>query len=281
MDIIEIGAQILSDNLGLDVDKESLTQALTDLLGDGQGNIDLAGLARARQWEVGILPHPEARQAMSAMGVKGELAEMFNHYLKAPVISADALTCNEELVFNSVVIGRVLALRPYDINLPQTRWSFFLGALKGLSRLRLSPYRITTGKERTIQLAAIGLLALNHTRSTLLGRNFSDDLSIADGRLSLLALAPRSIVSYLWFILRLMWPGRIALANLPGAVALVQTDRLLLAAPRGCEYLLDGKPVHANEIEFHILEGRLRLLPGPALAAAGSERSPRTRRRCA
>jgi uncharacterized protein YidB (DUF937 family) len=45
MDIIEIGAQILSDNLGLDVDKESITQALTDLLGDGQGNIDLAGLA--------------------------------------------------------------------------------------------------------------------------------------------------------------------------------------------------------------------------------------------
>jgi len=39
------------------------------------------------------------------------------------VISAEALTCNDELVFSSVVIGRVLALRPYDINRPPTTWS--------------------------------------------------------------------------------------------------------------------------------------------------------------
>jgi uncharacterized hydrophobic protein (TIGR00271 family) len=232
---------------------------------------DLAPLALERQWEVGLLPHERARHACAALGVRGKLPELLRHYRKAEAIEADLLNCNGELVFSNVVIGRVLALRPYDINLPQTRWSFFVGALKGLSRLRLSPYRITTGKERTIQLAAIGLLALNHTRSTLLGRNFSDDLSIADGRLSLLALAPRSIVSYLWFMLRLMWPGRIALANLPGAVALFQTDRLLLEAPRGCEYLLDGKPVHAKQIEFRIAGQRLRLLPGPALAAAGGE----------
>jgi uncharacterized hydrophobic protein (TIGR00271 family) len=239
-------------------------------LGDEQVR-GLASLALELQWEVGLLPHPAAHHACAALGVKGKLPDLLKHYLAAEAIEADLLNCNGELVFSNVVVGRVLALRPYDINLPQTRWSFFLGALKGLSRLRLSPYRITTGKERSIQLAAIGLLALNHTRSTLLGRNFSDDLSIADGRLSLLALAPRSILSYLWFILRLMWPGRIALANLPGAVALVQTDRLLLEAPRGCEYLLDGKPVHASEIEFRIVDGRLRLLPGPALAATGGE----------
>jgi diacylglycerol kinase family enzyme len=177
----------------------------------------------------------------------------------------DVLTCNDELVFSSVVIGRVLALRPYDINRPQTGWSLFSGALRGLRKLSLSPYKLTTGKDREIRLAALGLVVLGHTQSTLVGRSFDEDLSISDGRLSVLALAPRSIISYLRFMLRLLWPKKISLSQLPNSLGLIQSDRLHLEAPRGTEYLLDGKPVHASEIEFRVLEQQLRLLPGPAL----------------
>ena len=45
MDIIELGTQLLSDKLGLQVDAQTIASALSGLLGDGQGNIDLAGLA--------------------------------------------------------------------------------------------------------------------------------------------------------------------------------------------------------------------------------------------
>ena len=45
MDLTQIGAQLLSDKLGLQVNTDTITSALTNLLGDGQGNIDLAGLA--------------------------------------------------------------------------------------------------------------------------------------------------------------------------------------------------------------------------------------------
>ncbi len=44
MDLIELGAQLLSDKLGLNVDSATIQSALTSLLGNGQGNIDLAGL---------------------------------------------------------------------------------------------------------------------------------------------------------------------------------------------------------------------------------------------
>ncbi|HDY83734.1 MAG TPA: DUF389 domain-containing protein, partial [Halieaceae bacterium] len=110
-----------------------------------------------------------------------------------------------------------------------------------------------------------GMVALGHTHSTLAERAFSENLGITDGRLSVLALAPRSIISYLWFILRLLWPKKISLSQLPLSLGLIQSDRIFLEAPRGTEYLLDGKPVHATEIEFRVLEQRLRLLPGPAL----------------
>ncbi len=45
MDILEVGAQLLSDKLGVQVDAATIKSALSGLLGDGSGNIDLAGLA--------------------------------------------------------------------------------------------------------------------------------------------------------------------------------------------------------------------------------------------
>jgi uncharacterized protein YidB (DUF937 family) len=45
MDIVQMGVDLLSKQLGSQTDANSLSNALSGLLGDGQGNIDLAGLA--------------------------------------------------------------------------------------------------------------------------------------------------------------------------------------------------------------------------------------------
>ena len=228
---------------------------------------EVAPLALERQWLVGLLPHPDAPHAMAALGVKGNLQQVFSHYLAVPAISADVLTCNDELVFSSVVIGRVLALRPNDINRSQTNWNMVSGALRGVSKLRLAPYQLTTGKDRKVGMAALGMVAVGQTRSALVQRTFTDDFGVADGRLTVLALAPRSITSYLWFLGRLLWPQKINASHLPNSLSIIQTDHLHIDAPKGTEYLLDGKPVHTSEIDLRVLEGRLRLLPGPAMSA--------------
>lgn len=225
----------------------------------------VAEQAIAAEWEVGILPHPEAPQAMTALGVKGELRDVISYYSHRRSGPVDVLFCNGELVFNSVVIGRVLALRPTDINRHPTQWSMLLGALKGLTDLRLKPYRLLTGKEREVKTAALGMVALGHAQSALLERAFAEDLATMDGRLTLLSLAPRSVISYLLFIARLLLPGKIRLAQLPPSLSLIQTDKLHISAPSGTEYLLDGKPVHTSEIDLEMRNNALFLLPGPAL----------------
>ena len=45
MDIVQMGVDLLSKQLGSQTDGNALSNALSGLLGDGQGNIDLAGLA--------------------------------------------------------------------------------------------------------------------------------------------------------------------------------------------------------------------------------------------
>lgn len=54
MDLIEMGAQLLSEKLGLNVDTGTIANALGKLLGDSEGNLDLTGLA-ARMTESGGL----------------------------------------------------------------------------------------------------------------------------------------------------------------------------------------------------------------------------------
>ena len=247
-------------------ERESIAAGARVLLWLGDERIrDVADLVLARGWVIGLLVHPQAREACAALGVKGDPAKLIAHYQQVEPIDADALTCNGELVFSSVVIGQVLSLRPDDINRPQSNWSLFRGSLKGLGKLTLGMYRVTTAKEQELKLGALGLMAVAHTQSSLVGRRFDENLTIADGRVSMLAIAPRSILAYLWFLLRLLLPGKISLSRLPGSLALIQSERLHLTSQSGFEYLLDGKPVHAAELEMVVQAGGLCLMPGPLL----------------
>jgi len=116
-----------------------------------------------------------------------------------------------------------------------------------------------------ISIAAFGFVVLDHTQSKLVGRSFSGSLGIADGRLTLLALAPRSILSFLWFLMRLMLPRKIPLSRLPSAVGLISTDHLMIEADTEIEFTLDGVLQKASSLEFQVREERLCILPGAAM----------------
>ncbi|QFU75292.1 TIGR00341 family protein [Halioglobus maricola] len=259
-------------------DRESVPAGATLLLWLGDEQIrDLAHLALEREWTVAALPHPDAHEACVTMGVKGEPADLVKHYHAVEPVLADALTCNGELVFSSVVIGRVLSLRPWDINSKQTAWSFFRGAIKGLGQLSLNSFKLITAKEQEISLAALGMVAVTQTRSSMVGKRFDESPGMNDGRASLVVLAPRSILSYLWFLLRLVLPGRIQFSNLPSFLGLIQSTSVHLEAQGGIEYLLDGKPVHGAAIELCVHENKMRVLPGPSVTPREDQPSKASR----
>lgn len=239
-------------------------------LGDEQVR-DLILLAVERQWEVGLLAHREAGRAIRTWGVSGGIEQLTRYYTQVEAIDADVLTCNDQVVLSSVVIGEVLALEPYDAARPPTRRSMFKAAMQAIKSLSLNSYSLIIGKEHKIRLAALGLVVMEQTQSSLVGRSFSEMLSISDGRLTMLLFAPRSVTAYFWFLIRLLLPGNISLSRLPASVGLIISDRIVLESSRGLDYSLDGKPVSAKGIEFRSKEQRLRLLPGPALSVGADQ----------
>ena len=226
---------------------------------------ELMPVAIQKQWRVGILNHPDARQTAGALGVPGNLKRDIKHYLGCKAIKVDVLTCNDQLVFSSVVIGDAITRHPFAINYRPTRLDRIIVALKAIKHLRLSGYKLTTGKGQKIQLAALGLLITKNSRSSLLGHSFSEAISTADGRFTLLAPSPRSVLSYLWLLLRILLPKKIDPARLPASVGLMRNRQTLLESDDEIEYLIDGKRESASTIEFKINEQGMYLLPGPKL----------------
>ena len=125
-----------------------------------------------------------------------------------------------------------------------------------------------------MQLAALGVVVLGYTQSSLIGRFIKEPLSLRSGRLTLLAFAPRSIISYLWFLLRLTLGLKLSLQKLPNAVGTVQSKRLVITSSAGMELLLDSKPLSADELVFEIDEQALRIVPGPLLQDHSSASKP-------
>jgi len=75
MDLTQLASQLLSDKLGLNVDQDTITGAMSSLLGDGSGSIDFAGLA-------------------TRMASSGELGNILNSWLgdgANDAISADSI----------------------------------------------------------------------------------------------------------------------------------------------------------------------------------------------
>ena len=81
MDLMELGSQLLSDQLGGKVDASNATNALSGLLGDGQGGVDLAGIVSkmAGNGDLGNIVNSwlgdGANSAISAESLQGLLGE--------------------------------------------------------------------------------------------------------------------------------------------------------------------------------------------------------------
>ena len=81
MDLMQLGAQLLSETMGINADNQTVSSALTSVLGGSNGNVDLAGLASkmASSGELGNIVQSwlgdGANSAISADSIMGLFGE--------------------------------------------------------------------------------------------------------------------------------------------------------------------------------------------------------------
>ncbi len=238
---------------------------------------EFAPEAVARQWSIGLLPHPGLIQARRCFGVTRRLENALDDALKGQEQCVDLLYCNHRPVFNSVVIGKAFSLSNASGQTLgfRNRFQHFLRILKsGFSALRLDPYTLTTGKDKSLATAALGIVIVKESGASLLFRQVVDDGGSNDGMLHALILAPRSRMEILRFLLAALFLGSRRKKLLP-FMGYIKTAALNVTRSQSLDYWHDGVWISARQLELTIAPKALRLRPGRHLDLR--EEAPQTK----
>ncbi|MEA1915064.1 MAG: TIGR00341 family protein [Campylobacterota bacterium] len=213
---------------------------------------------------IAILPHEKCITAMKNYGISKNLNEAIDDAFNPELLSKiDLLKCNEHFAFNTIIIGHMHGMNQIDFE-QFSRWHKIKLFFENLKHLNFKSYTLTTSKDHTIQTAASGMMVLEHTivceRSAI-----SDELSIHDGKLNAFVLAPRSLLSYLWYLILIFYYQKISSASLPPSVGFIKTTQLVIGSSSAIEYKMDSNLLSAKEIHLEVWQDCLNIHLGRTL----------------
>jgi uncharacterized hydrophobic protein (TIGR00271 family) len=220
--------------------------------------------AVTRQWSIGLLPHPGLIQARRCFGVTRRLEQALGDALQGKDQRVDLLSCNNRPVFNSVVIGQAFSLGNVSGQTPgfRSRLQYFLRILQsGFSALKLHPYTLTTGKDKSLATAALGIVMVKESSASRLFQRVVADTGSNDGMLHALVLAPRSRMEMLRFLLTTLFLGG-QRKKLPPFMGHIKTAALNVTSLQPLDYWHDGIWISARQLDLTIAPKALRLRPG-------------------
>lgn len=220
--------------------------------------------AKEKQWQLALLPHPDMKHARYGFGITGDIAEALDDALKRPVAPVDLMMCNGTPVFNSVVVGDTFSLIPGEALAERfsTRLQRFFRLLSRIGQVTFTAFKMTTQKGKLLDTAALGIVAVEHGRSSVLSRRLVPDSSANDGMLHALVLVPRSVFEMLRFLFAALFLRDYWNKGTASFVGHIKTSCLTIQSPKEFNYSHDGLIERTKELTLAVESRCLLLVPG-------------------
>ena len=216
---------------------------------------------------IGIVPLPTQKKMMQTFALPSDLKESIALARGQAEKKIDLLFCNDELVIQEIVVGDVPPLDTYDTVLKQQslfrRIGLFFHTLRKVKRLQHTRITLTDANEKEIKISAVGLVGLEYHNGTFASRLISSQINATDGKLSLLILAPVSMLQYIGYLFRSLlsqWRSE----NLPRSLGYVRGDYLKIETERPLEVLVDSAMRCETPVVLRSTKEDLRLSVGEA-----------------
>ena len=204
---------------------------------------------RVGEWQIAVLPIKTNRTAQVSFGVPANLGQALKGALEMEnPTRIDLLTCNGQVMLGTLIIGNVWGL--YSPMTKQNLWRDLITTFGHLRSLRLQPFSITTGKGQKQDLAAMGVTVFGHSFAGLPTTAIHQALIPNDGKLNAFILSPTSVLSHLWFLLKLRFQRPFSMRQLPDSVGFIRSQSLTITSQRPLAATLDGQTMEASE--WHI-----------------------------
>ncbi len=217
--------------------------------------------AIAKGWVLGLLPHPEMLEAAKGFKVPNSLEKVVAQLdFTAEPIVVDQLYCNDKLVFNAVSIGDPFGLRASSrTEKLSSRWRRFKLLVASLNKVRLRAFTLTTDKEKVLETAALGMVAVDRGDASAFTRRVVDKVVADDRQLNLLILSPRSLLQAFGFLIASIFLGFLGINRLPKYLGLIKSSAVKIEANQPVTYIVDGQKFKSKIIQLRVDAAALRL----------------------
>lgn len=211
-----------------------------------------------------LLPNANAKISMKHYGISADVFEAVDDAFNEELLSAiDILLCNEHIAIWDIVIGDMHGMNRPDFN-DNNIFQKVVIFWHNLKNIKFKIYTLEISKENKVKTAASGITILENFISRE-NSTISETLSIHDGKLNAFILAPTSILAYLWYLIAIFINQRIFVAALPKSLGFINSSSLKITSTKPIEYLLDGAPLCAQELDLQVSADALQVHLGRSL----------------
>jgi uncharacterized hydrophobic protein (TIGR00271 family) len=215
---------------------------------------------------IAILPNETCKETLLHYGISKDIYEAAEDALNEKLrITDQLLLCNGEIVFQKISIGNVqnLSKNVFQTSLYDNIKEFFYN----LKNLRYQAIALQTAKEQKIQTVASGVLVLEDytTFNTL---KTMGSTSFHDGKLNALIIAPKSLVSYIYYLAAIFFYHKFSWGNLPKNIGFVSTSKLIIEGSMSFDFTIDDVALSAKTIELEVFNTNLTVGYGKSFESA-------------
>ena len=216
---------------------------------------------------VGIVPLPEQKELIRTFALSSKLEENLTQAMTPSEEKIDVLYSNGEIVLQEVVVGDVPPLDAYDTLLKGRGFFQRIGLLfhtiKKVKQLHHRRFTLTDENEKILKFSAIGLVAVEYYNATFASKLIANQINATDGKLSLLILAPVSMLQYMSYLVT-AFLSTITPKQLPRSLGYMRSSYLKVESETPLKVLVDGEKQQVTPVELRVEEKMLALSVGDA-----------------
>ncbi len=213
-------------------------------------------LAVKYDMSLGVIPLKSQPMLIKSYGLPRNTEEAISLALQNNSQKIDLVYCNDQLMLLKARVGRIPLIDSPE-NTPKSK--ILTRGLNRIKSLQLLPFKIrATGKNNNeLSTAASGcILFANHER-TFTSRIISHDSSLTDGLISMIVVAPISVVDYLRLMMRTIIGTKKGSAS--ESIGFITSPQIDLQTDKEYTVYIDGQPTTKTPIHCHVEPTALKL----------------------
>ncbi len=226
-------------------------------------------LSERHEFTLGVIPKEKQTQIYEWFGFPKKVDEAIELAFSSKPKKVDLLKCNDEVALGLVMLGETPFLDGYSktyLNRDHSLFERFLfklslgwKSLKNLFKIKPFAVYLTTTKEEKFHTAITGLVVIENDVRGPAGRLLRSNLSVQDGLISTLVIAPKSVGEYLSFLTKGLFQGEQRLSNLPRALNFIRCPEITIESEKPLTYFIDGQQRQAHQIHMKLYSKALQM----------------------